>query len=815
MRRGEQCVKGAALGAQPPSLAAKLPAAQPQLEDPVAQPLVGGPNWSTRSNKSKKRRLSAAVKLDALGKSILRATALFEQFGWQGMVERLRNERDLVPTVHPDRHKAIPYLQRLGKRGAPAVMKTKPWSQRKLRRMLKRGSHKSCHEHLEFLREEMAEFVEKGFWTVLPYRCVKHLKNLRLSPLGVVPQRDRRPRIIVDLTFHGVNQDTVQLAPLESMQFGRTLERIIYRLRHANPRFGPTYLAKIDLSDGFYRIRVSTDTIPSLAVVLPHLPGEEPLVAFPLSLPMGWVESPPYFSAATETVADLANTLPKGSPQLPHRLEKLVETPPEHDVDLPPVAATSSALPGPTDALPLDPLWVFDTPVDHHDMCVDDFCSAVQGNVHRRRNHQRRLLHSIDAIFRPLQSHDPPSRKDPASHKKLKQGDAYCATRKIILGWTLDAVLSVIALPPHRHTRLLEIFQELRGKRRISIRQWQKVLGELRSMVLAIPGGRGLFSLLQTGFTFSEKNRIRLTRPILDQLADFEHLARDLGSRPTRLSEIVPDYPAALGPVDAAGSGMGGVWLPATTHSRLQPLVWRDRFPSSVQKALVSFSNPTGTITNSDLELAGTIAHQDVLVHEVDCRERTTATLGDNVPSLSWHRRGSTTTTGPAAYLLRLNSLHQRHYRCHGRFDYLPGSANVMADDCSRLWNLTDSAFLQHFQSMCPQPLPWKLCRLRPAMRSSLICALHKQRSEPQSFLDEPKLPLVIGISGRTIAQRLASRPGSMISTIPSRSYKSSLSGYGLENSPPAVTLSDLARWRTTCVPSARRSPGWGPTTHV
>ena len=29
------------------------------------------------------------------------------------------------------------------------------------------------------------------------------------------------------------------------------------------------------------------------------------MVAFPLILPMGWVESPPYFFTVTETVADL------------------------------------------------------------------------------------------------------------------------------------------------------------------------------------------------------------------------------------------------------------------------------------------------------------------------------------------------------------------------------------------------------------------------------------------------------------------------------------------------------------------------------
>ena len=34
---------------------------------------------------------------------------------------------------------------------------------------------------------------------------------------------------------------------------------------------------------------------------------DEPLIALPLVLPMGWKNSPPIFSTATETIADLTN----------------------------------------------------------------------------------------------------------------------------------------------------------------------------------------------------------------------------------------------------------------------------------------------------------------------------------------------------------------------------------------------------------------------------------------------------------------------------------------------------------------------------
>jgi hypothetical protein len=97
------------------------------------------------------------------------------------------------------------------------VTRTPGWSAPLVQDRLHRGSHKSTDEHLNFVQDEMADFARKGFWTVLPYGLVKHLRGLRLSPLGCVPQRGRRPRLIVDLSFYGVNVDTLKLAPPEAM----------------------------------------------------------------------------------------------------------------------------------------------------------------------------------------------------------------------------------------------------------------------------------------------------------------------------------------------------------------------------------------------------------------------------------------------------------------------------------------------------------------------------------------------------------------------------------------------------------------------
>jgi hypothetical protein len=107
----------------------------------------------------------------------------------------------------------------------------------------------------------------------------------------------------VDYSYYLVNQETVQLSPKEAMQFGKTLSQILYKIVNTDPQHGPVYMIKVDVPDGFYCIHVAPHHIPAF----PPAPDGTPLVVFPLVLPMGWVESPPYFCMATETIADIAN----------------------------------------------------------------------------------------------------------------------------------------------------------------------------------------------------------------------------------------------------------------------------------------------------------------------------------------------------------------------------------------------------------------------------------------------------------------------------------------------------------------------------
>jgi hypothetical protein len=96
-------------------------------------------------------------------------------------------------------------------------------------------------------------------------------------------------------------------------------------------------------------------------------------------------------------------------------------------------------------------------------------------------------------------------------------------------------------------------------------------------MSLALPGTRGLFSVLQEALRHqsSDDKRLRLRRPVHDFLDDFRWLAKEVGSRPTSIDEIVAQPPATCGATDASGLGMGGVFfLPGG-----RPYLWRRYFP--------------------------------------------------------------------------------------------------------------------------------------------------------------------------------------------------------------------------------------------
>ena len=756
-----------------------------------------------------------------LGELIARDVELLSRVGWHEFVH-LRRSRGDISSLNKVEHPARRLLLHYKHRGAPVKFSTAPWSRSTINKAIKRGPHKSCNEYIDFLEEEFVDMMQKGQWVILPASSAKKLKGLRVSPPGVVPQRGRRPRWICDYTWSGVNAETLPLAVMEAMQFGHALDRVLREILLANPKHGHVKLDKTDLSDGFYRVDVAPEDVPKLGVIFPSRPGQpEPLIALPLVLPMGWKNSPPIFSTATETIADLANSRlgdPSYQPS-PHPLDDLAASVqlPHHPRESPSRLAEVS-VPVPTTR---DPCLPTDTPpLQYVDIFVDDFMSLAQEPFLRRV--RRGLLHAIDDVFRPNDGNDSEFRREPVSLKKLRAGDCSWDTVKLVLGWVIDTVTMTIHLPQHRVDRLWEILNTIpRHQKRTSVKKWHQVLGELRSMSIALPGSRHMFGRLQNALTLKGKGRVSLKKGVHQALDDFRWIADDLSTRPTRIAELVPLAPAAEGHHDASGAGAGGVWFPGDSltpregWTANQPVIWRVPWPQHIRDKLVSSNNPTGTITNSDLELAGGLIHLDCLAQTFDTRERTVVSKGDNLNTTFWERKGSTSTDSAPAYLLRMFGIHQRFHRYVPRFDYLAGKSNFVADALSRDFSLSLPVLISQLSHLLPQKNGYQVWTPPPKLVSAVISALLRKQSPKESLLVVPPPPSRTMTNGSTLPMNWASTPFSKPSKTKYHSYKSSASEFVTENLQPTAIQSSLDRLKITYGRLPRRSSPWGPMTHA
>lgn len=197
-------------------------------------------------------------------------------------------------------------------------------------------------------------------------------------------------------------QDTWDIAPTDAMQFGHAFDRFICEILLSNPSLDTVYLIKADISDGFYRVALRIEDIPKLALAFPALEKQPPLVAPPLCLPMGWKNSPPYFSAATKTtIADLAN----------HHLLHYDEHPPCTQIPLPMsfTGPTSNWVPSGILFIPCNQLLPFKCKqTAYMDVYVDDMTSLLLLRDHHQNFQQvwSIIFQALDSIFCPVDTQD-------------------------------------------------------------------------------------------------------------------------------------------------------------------------------------------------------------------------------------------------------------------------------------------------------------------------------------------------------------------------------------------------------------------------
>ena len=91
---------------------------------------------------------------------------------WKQFVIDHRCVSYLAPDLNSIDHSARDYLRRLREQGVHVPLDDPPWSADAIDACALRGPHPSANLFKEFLRDEMADFIEAGFWVVLPLEQV-------------------------------------------------------------------------------------------------------------------------------------------------------------------------------------------------------------------------------------------------------------------------------------------------------------------------------------------------------------------------------------------------------------------------------------------------------------------------------------------------------------------------------------------------------------------------------------------------------------------------------------------------------------------
>jgi len=669
---------------------------------------------------------------------------------------------DMCPSGIATSHPAGSLLHEWSQIGCP-TRTGQPWTKEEMWEAVERGPHRSAlsDEALTHFAGEALDKVNAGQSKIVLWDTIKDNPptQLKISPIAAIPHKSRGYRSILDLSFSlklknggirpSVNDTTIKTAPKGALdQLGHALSRIIHAFAEADDTpDAKIFMAKWDVKDGFWRMMCEEGEEWNFTYVLPQPAGEPVKLVVPMSLQMGWVESPPYFCAASETARDIsmeyANTKVGSLPT--HKFTHYTQGDEE-----------ANLLP-PEDTRHQDQGLRYGVEV-----YVDDFMSIVIPTSKAQLDHvATAIMTGIHDIF-PANIVDS---NDPISEKKMKKGEAQFSTLKTLLGFDFDGKRKTIWLEEEKRAKLLTTLKgwirSSEHERGIPFTEFESITAKLRHAFTAVNGGKGLLSpcnrLLRKRPTVVYLHR---NAPLLSAIKDMRTILRESTTRPTRCNELVAGWPDYVGICDASSFGAGGVIIGELSACR--PTVFRVQWPPDITASVVSDTNKQGTLTNSDLEMAGLLLLWLMIKHVCSgLAEKRVALFSDNSPTVSWVQRMACRSSLIAEQLLRVLALRINTQRsCPLTTLHIAGDQNTMTDIPSRSfgsnpkWHFkTEHDLLTFFNSSFPLPNKnsWSVCQPTSKMTMRVISIL---RIVPFTLEDWRRLPAVaknIGTGGKPI----------------------------------------------------------------
>jgi hypothetical protein len=675
---------------------------------------------------------------------------------------------DDLPTPVPHRNRMCPsglarnhpagdLLESWAKFGCP-TMTGKPWTKQEMEEAVQRGPHVSATtpEAFEHFAQEITEKIMLGQAKLMLWDDIKDNPppQLKISPIAAIPHKSKAYRSILDLSFSlalqdgthlpSVNDATTKTAPRASIdQLGHSLSRLIHAFAEAKED-DKIFMAKWDVKDGFWRLDCQDGEEYNFAYVLPQPPGKPTTLVIPTSLQMGWIESPGFFCAASETSRDVAEQY----------CQTKLGSLPDHKFTRYMVDSDAwTALP--PEAVNDDNLKFL------IEVFVDDFMSLIIATSQRQCTHVgTATMMGIHDVFPP----DDTPGEDPISEKKMEKNETRFDTQKTLLGFDFDGDAKTIWLSEEKRAALLLILKgwlrtSERTKASIPFKQFESVVAKLRHAFTAIPAGKGLLSpcnkllALKPHSVFLHRNNdLRIA------LRDIRTLLQNSVTHPTRCRELVSGHPHLIGYCDASKYGFGGIVIGESTAS--PPTVFRGQWTPDIKQDLVSNDNPQGRISISDLEMAGLLLMWFVVeaVHDGKLPDLKVALFSDNAPTISWVDRLASRRSLVGARLVRALALRLKLTKaCPLTPLHVAGKQNTMADMASRSFGsvpkwycASDAEFSLLFNKLfqLPSQNTWTVFRLSTNIVMRVISVLRMTDSSLAEWQRIPKIGQNIGTIG-------------------------------------------------------------------
>jgi hypothetical protein len=240
---------------------------------------------------------------------------------------------------------------------------------------------------------------------------------------------------------------------------------------------------------------------------------------------------------------------------------------------------------------------------------VDDYILAAvespDGSALQRT--WRVALHTIHGLYPPPDRSGHVDGKDPISLRKLEASNAQWAQSKESLGFVFDGQSCTVHLTQRKALGITEAITRLLKKMQDQVPKFRSVVGKMRHVATILPSARSLFTPVNRALR-GHPSTISLgaSGEVRVALLDLRQRVTTLAARPKHVREILPAHdPDYIDYCDASAFGAGRAWFDGT--SPVTETAWQLQWSLEITAALISESNPTGALTNSDLEMAAVV----------------------------------------------------------------------------------------------------------------------------------------------------------------------------------------------------------------